>query len=642
MKWAASKIIGAFFIVIILIIASFAAVTVNKKRNNKENPDKTPILQTGVKCLIKTFNFSEPVINENDDLFTIEIKETDFHSMGDGRPVLPVNLTTVVLPFGTKIVEFEYEYTTPKIISLFRKISYASCSTLTKKDNNIYKSNESYPSEFVSYHTGGGLLDNQHKTFLNIRVNPVIYYPWYDEIHFIDKVKIKVFYIEPEEPILEKIDRYDFLIISPKKFTRNLQPLVAHKESKNIKTKLTTVEEINKIKDGRDTPEKIKYYIKNSIEELGIDSVLLVGGRDGQFLRWNLPVRYSHVIIREGTQELIEPEFISDLYYADIYDSEGNFSSWDTNQNDIFAEFNEETEDKMDLYPDVKLGRLACRNNLEVRTVVDKIINYENGGKQDWFDKMILISGDHWNDKEHIIEGELIMDAAAELMANFTPVKIYASRQKINFLTINQALNKGAGFAYFSGHGSITLWGIRYPPDASQWTGFYKTRHMNLLRNKYKLPVTVVGGCNNGQFDVSLIKIIKDGIKSNGLRYLLFKFWFRIIANGLITNCWAWKLTSKRGGGSIATIANTGLGTHAMDDSDYNNINDYLEAYDGWLELKFFELYSQENIKNLGQLHQEAITYYLNTFLGNYDEMDTKMAQQWQLFGDPTLMIGGY
>jgi hypothetical protein len=145
---------------------------------------------------------------------------------------------------------------------------------------------------------------------------------------------------------------------------------------------------------------------------------------------------------------------------------------------------------------------------------------------------------------------------------------------------------------------------------------------MTFLRNKNKLPVTIVGGCNNGQFDISIATRLKEG---------KFK---------LATTCWAWKLTSLPKGGAIATIANTALGTHAKDDSDYNNINDYLEAYDGWLELKFFKLYSEDNINILGQLHQEAITNYLHVFLGNNDEMDTKMVQQWTLFGDPSLVIG--
>ena len=148
---------------------------------------------------------------------------------------------------------------------------------------------------------------------------------------------------------------------------------------------------------------------------------------------------------------------------------------------------------------------------------------------------------------------------------------------------------------------------------------------MNFLRNKNKLPITVVGGCFNGKFDISILKSLKQGkIKP------------------MNSNCWAWKLTSKQGGGSIATIANTGLGTHAMSDSDKNNVNDYLEVLDGWLELRFFQLYNQEQIDVLGDLHSEAMKDYLNTFLCSNDEMDTKMVQQWQLFGDPSLKVGGY
>jgi hypothetical protein len=33
---------------------------------------------------------------------------------------------------------------------------------------------------------------------------------------------------------------------------------------------------------------------------------------------------------------------------------------------------------------------------------------------------------------------------------------------------------------------------------------------------------------------------------------------------------------------------------------------------------------------------------YLHTYLNSKDEMDVKMVQQWQLFGDPSLKVGGY
>ena len=95
--------------------------------------------------------------------------------------------------------------------------------------------------------------------------------------------------------------------------------------------------------------------------------------KEGQTNTWNFPVRYSHVVPPDE-QEYPEQYFISDLYYADIFDSEGNFSSWDSNFDDIFAVWNATVKDEMDSYPDVYLGRLPCRNIPEVRAMVKKII----------------------------------------------------------------------------------------------------------------------------------------------------------------------------------------------------------------------------------------------------------------------------
>jgi hypothetical protein len=107
-------------------------------------------------------------------------------------------------------------------------------------------------------------------------------------------------------------------------------------------------------------------------------------------------------------------------------------------------------------------------------------------------------------------------------------------------------------------------------------------------------------------------------------------------------NCWGWWLTSKIGGGSIATIANTGLGTHGEGDIDKNEIADYLEVLDGWMELHFLELYGLNKKEYLGENHGQTLTEYLHRFLGDNTKMDTKMVQQWELFGDPILKIGGY
>ena len=54
------------------------------------------------------------------------------------------------------------------------------------------------------------------------------------------------------------------------------------------------------------------------------------------------------------------------------------------------------------------------------------------------------------------------------------------------------------------------------------------------------------------------------------------------------------------------------------------------------------ELFGKENKTILGENHGDTLTGYLNKFLGDNAVMDVKMVQQWELFGDPSLKIGGY
>lgn len=60
------------------------------------------------------------------------------------------------------------------------------------------------------------------------------------------------------------------------------------------------------------------------------------------------------------------------------------------------------------------------------------------------------------------------------------------------------------------------------------------------------------------------------------------------------------------------------------------------------MELRFLQLYGEENYDILGENHGETLTGYLQRFRGDEAKMDVKMIQQWELFGDPSLKIGGY
>ncbi len=601
-------------------------------------------------------SFGDATIEIHDNVSVVRVPGTNLNKRNPGQPVIPAYVECFSLPFGSSIVSISYNHSDIEIIPVTEVLASGSFPSFDGDQRNrkptfdplIYQADSLYPSDWIDSHTGGGLDQGDHTTFFVLRVYPARYNPVQSEIHLIKNISVTVQYQEPAQPMLNDPGVADLVIITPKKFQNPLKPLVSHKQDLGIDTKVKSVEEIYNEMPGRDKQEQIKFFIKQAIEEWGVTYVLLVGGLSGQTTIWNLPVRLSRVV-PPTEQEYPEQSFISDLYYADIYDSTGGFSSWDSNDDDVFSVWNATFHETMDLYPDVYLGRLPCRCRPEVVAMVQKIINYEikSSPDDDWFSNLVLVAGDAYADEMGFNEGELIGERAVELMPEFNPLRVYAKvdpEEDINRDTVNAAMNQGAGFAYFCGHGSVRSWSTHYPPDGKRWTSKYTIRDMLFLKNVNKYPVTIVGGCHNGQFDVTLMNMLLD-ILEDGIEDYFSKgpgpwgdFWF----NQWIGNCWAWMLTSRIGGGAIATIANTGLGTHGENDQDYNGVADYLEVLDGWLELRFLQLYGEFGQDDLGMNHAQTMTEYLHRFLDDDWTMDTKMVQQWELFGDPSLKIGGY
>jgi len=426
-------------------------------------------------------------------------------------------------------------------------------------------------------------------------------------------------------------DSYDLLIITPKQFEISTQDLVDHKNQLGVKTKLVTLDQVYEemFWHGRDEPEKIKYFIKNAVEEWNIKYVLLVG-----YFRL-MPIRY--VYNDESFLGYLEPFFISELYYADIYDQNGNFSSWDYNNNGVFGEWKgENAQDRdIDLYPDVFVGRLACRNSIELKTMIDKIIKYETQTyDSDWFNKIVVIAGDTYPDGQYPFptpdyEGEENAKTVLSYMPGFTNTSLFTSDETLTGSEdVINAINQGCGFLFFDGHANPMSWST-HAPNSTAWVDGLSTKDMTKLSNGYKLPVCVVGGCHNLQFDVNLLNLLKEPFKS-------------LVYGTCAYECWGWKLTRKIGGGSIATIGCSGLGMTKEDKTTQEGASDYIDP-------QFFYEYGINGTDILGQLWGKAISNYLDKFPIDWDTpsswdyaYDAKTVQQWVLFGDPSLKIGGY
>lgn len=431
------------------------------------------------------------------------------------------------------------------------------------------------------------------------------------------------------------------LILAPDEFYDALVPLVMHKQQIGMNTKLITLSEVyhQMFWHGRDEAEKIKYFIKTAVEEWGTQYILLVGGLKGQTREWYLPVRYVYM------DDNWESRYISDLYYADIYDQNGNFSCWDSNGNGIYGEWyydSPASDTYIDLRPDVAVGRLPCRSLYEVMIMVDKIIMYETYTYgQPWFEDFVVVAGDTYPEQYNPDwvgnEGEYYGDMAIEIMNSFTPHRLYTSDGSFSDQSdVIAAINKGCGFIYFNGHGNPQTWGAHPPNDTVFITGL-TTKTMPLLRNGEKLPVCVVGGCHNLQFDVTVLNFF-TGLREEGLGFFTYKFFFK----EWIPQCWGWRLTRKLGGGSIATLGCTALGYTKEDKDSFTGGLDLVEV-------AFFEGYHTYNLTKVGDAWAYSVEWYADNYKIDWDSkavsdsfIDVKIMQSWILFGDPSLQIGGY
>lgn len=567
--------------------------------NRSLDLDNNIITNDEIKTKKIHLEFSIPQVKSEGEYSKIIVKEIDTYSLISGEPSLPKYNTLITLPFGSEIVNVKCTFSSFETIYLSKKIEPVNYPILNGINNiftnyktnlDIYNNIDWYPSEMYVYHTGGGLNNNNHVTFLSIQLYPVRYSPKNDIIEYTKKIDIEIFYKEPISPLFIN-DDYDLLIISPSEYLSYLTPFIDHKNSYGILTKFVSLEEIEGI--GRDKQEQIKYFIKDAIEQWGIKYVLLVGSID------KLPIRQTWI----G-----EFDVLTDLYYADIYFPNMSFSSWDTNGNGRYGEYWQVDDDVVDLYPDVYIGRLACKNKYEIRNVVNKIIKYETStyGKE-WFNNIILCAGDThpgWG----VYEGEVTVNEIIKVMPEFTPIKLFTSDGTFSARSLNKALNNGAGFLAYSGHG-FEIGISTHPPNSEKWIGYYFF-NLFLAFNVNKLPIIFFDACLTSRLDYNLGDLIK-------LPFIHFPL-----------SCFAWCFVKKQLGGAIATIGATRVAFSRVTEEGPVDGS-------GYLSLLFFKNYKQS--ANVAQMFVSSQNDYLNNV--SYDPMTI---EEFILLGDPSLVVGGY
>ncbi len=583
--------------------------------------------------------FSEPKIIKNDNFIKIDIKEANEIKAIDNNPKIPFFTKTFELPFNSNIKNintsisnvFEKDLSQVLTKNHFQKLTTMKDSNLIEIKNEKKISNTEF--DWYEINKGTGLnKENRHVLFISLDVYPVHILSEENKLEYIKDIKIEIDYDEPSFKS-EKENSVDLLIISPKEFKPDLVKLVNHKNNYNIKTNLTTLDYIYENYQGRDAQEKIKFYIKEKLDNLSIKYVLLVGSIK------KLPIRSTDAYPWRGFGSNI----LSDLYYADIYDENFSFCTWDSNDNDVFGEADYEYKtfppkvynyDNVDLYPDVHIGRIACRNNKEVKTMVNKIINYEkNTYDQLWFKKIILAGGDTFPPGKlapfNVFEGEITNEKVSQQLPDFEPIKLWSSKRNLNAFTFNRAINRGAGFLTYAGHGFEHGWGTYRANALRSKMGItnplYYTPFLQGLKNNDKLPIVFFDACLTAKLDFNMTSLKNYYPKMANIIRLLTGFDHN---PDNYFPCFAWSMVSKEGGGSIAAIGSTRPAYTLVDEDGV-----YMGA--GYLDVHFFKSYYE------GITVGEMLTHSQIDYLNNKGE-DIFTLEEFILLGDPSLRVGGF
>ena len=613
------KIIGIFMVM--LVIAGYVLPVIGAENKLNEKNMETEF----------SISFSRPTMNYIDDKLTLAVAETNSIVSQQNKPVLPVYKKTIVYPYDTHIQSIMIipsssiqQQPLPTQVKCAPEVFQPGMKDLLKETYTKMKTEVQsavlYPESWYDYSISYGLYDGQPSLIVNLILYPIRIAC--DNMYYVSGFHITI--DVQEHKVMQKPTMEDaLLIIAPQDFSDHLEEFVDHKESKGIATTLVNLESIYDGMyfpvEGRDDAEKVKYFIKNAYENWGIKYVLLVGGRKpGIAESYYVPVRYVHVSWGEN-------RYISDLYYADIYNADYSFSTWDTDENNVFCQwpYPGMPQDEVDLYPEVFIGRWPCRNIFELQIIIQKTIDYENMHTQK---NIVLVGGDNFEPAG--IEGEIVCDKSMQYLTDFTYEKVYASEIDVNPETIREGLGTGAMFLHMHGHGSPTSWKTHPPNSFDVWTEGISIFDLPWLSNE-EYPIILLGGCHTAMFNVSLFN-----------RPWLYGW--KPSPEGI-----GWWFARKLYGGGIATLGYTcfPVATHGESgdlDGDGVNESDCVESGYGFMQLQVLKGYGVEHHQFLGECWGYAISTYLEAFKIHHAREHFHTIQGFILLGDPSLKIGGY
>jgi Peptidase family C25 len=565
-----------------------------------------------IRQIQQKFEFGLPEILDFPEKDTLSVPGTGEYYLTRDWPAMPFRLMTQTLPFGTVVKDFSVSCSPVQTLELDSPLRFTKGPRLLsdpdqKLEFESFDTSRPYPGDRVQCSIHGGL---NPETLLPIsilvtRIFPVQYVNG-AELLYTGQMDVTVTLDCPDIPVTIRgtDDVIPYVMVIPEAFQTVAAPYITHRTNSGLTPAVYTIESILASYSGIDPPEQLKNFIRDMVETHGTTFVMLGGDAD------QIPVR-----IRTRADAPLSETLPIEGYYADLYDSSGNYMDWDANDDGEYGTYTDDLP-AMDFLPDLFLARIPASTPEEFQIALTHVINYETNTSEtdEWFNTALLTAVDIFNEEEHgetsgIPEGERFAEfLITDPFNTVTPIRLYETD---TYPHEGRALpsevvahsSQGCGFMAFDCHGAPDcLWLINE---------CFTNQHAFAMQNGEKLPVIFALACSTAAFDNEIPGWpYSSGRESMPEHFLL-----------------------NPDGGGIGYVGATRVAmASSFGHNQYRNMA-------GSLEYPYFKAYF-EGMSTTGQMLAYSQHHFIE-HVGVKDYYDYFNLVEHAQFGDPTVTIGG-
>ena len=438
-----------------------------------------------------------------------------------GEPNIPWISVNVSVPNGASFVSvnliknntFVHENT---ILEAVQKIIPTSYTGNVDYVYPNYENQNIYPSENVKF---SGVSKLSTYTIFNFQVSPFEYdqktntlieiqdftleleYELGKEFSNVKKWDNGDFYEIVKEIVVNKNDIplpikrirtkdvVDHLIITNNALSSSFQSLATHRTANGLASEVITTETIYSTYSGATNQLKIKNCIKDYYEN-NSTMWIVIGGDDTI-----VPDQNTYGAVNGTDYE--DYTIPTDLFYACFDDQ----FDWNATNDDKVGD----TNDNVDMAPEVFIGRIPVRTSDHVAAYVNKMIDYELNPPSDIATKFLMTGCELWGSVGSVSDGEAKSEKTWNdyIAPNWdgTKYRLYdtntdfsgGASYDLSASNLQDQIDAGYGFIHMATHGNQQIWGME--------SGYSYSSNDALAQSNTKMGLVVTMACITNAFD---------------------------------------------------------------------------------------------------------------------------------------------